>query len=77
YEPVTLLNPTEGFNNDNGWALNMRGSRGSYVGRPRQFTELGNGLDVITRIQPRDAITYEKVGELVNLTSILKAEFSN
>ena len=77
YEQVTFLNPTEGFNNDNGWALNMRGSRGTYVGRPRQFTELENGLDVITRIQPRDAMTYEPVGELVNLASILKAEFSN
>ncbi|MAV55550.1 MAG: hypothetical protein CMJ28_06295 [Phycisphaerae bacterium] len=77
YEQVTFLNPTEGFNNDNGWAINMRGSRGTYVGRPRQFTELSNGLDVITRIQPRDQVTYEAIGELVNLTSILQAEFSN
>ncbi|MEC8855115.1 MAG: hypothetical protein VYC41_04590 [Planctomycetota bacterium] len=77
YEQVTFLNPTEGFNNDNGWALKMQGARGTYVGRPRQFTELENGLDVVTRIQPRDALTYSPVGDPINIASILNAEFSN
>ena len=49
YEHVTFLNPTEGFNNDNGYAMKLEGGRGTYIGIPRQFTELSNGLDVQTR----------------------------
>ena len=49
-ETVTFLNPTEGFNNDNGYAIKLEGGRGTYIGVPRQFTELANGLDVQTRI---------------------------
>ena len=54
YESVTFLNPTSGFNNDNGYAMKMTGGRGTYIGEPRQFTELSNGLCVLTAITPRD-----------------------
>ena len=76
FEAVTFLNPTEGFNNDNGWAMKMEGGRGTYVGRPRQFTELSNGLDVETKIQPRDDFDYTAVGDLVEVPMIKKAEFT-
>ena len=62
WEQVTFLNPTQGFNNDNGFAMKMEGGRGTYVGLPRQFTELSNGLDTETKIAARDASTYEQVG---------------
>ena len=32
FEDVTFLNPTSGFNNDNGFAMKMEGGRGTYVG---------------------------------------------
>lgn len=76
FEAVTFLNPTEGFNNDNGWAMKMEGGRGTYVGRPRQFTELSNGLDVETKIQPRDDFDYTAAGDLVEVPMIKKAEFT-
>jgi hypothetical protein len=72
FESVTFLNPTEGFNNNNGWAMKMEGGRGTYVGRPRQFTELSNGLDVETRIQPRDTFNYAAAGGLVEVPQINK-----
>ena len=76
FENVTFLNPTEGFNNNNGWAMKMEGGRGTYVGRPRQFTELSNGLDVETRIQPRDTFDYSAVGGLVEVPQIAKGTYS-
>ena len=75
FEAVTFLNPTEGFNNDNGWAMRMEGGRGTYVGRPRQFTELSNGLDVQTRIQPRDSFNYTASGDLVEVPMISRPSF--
>ncbi|MEG3585646.1 MAG: hypothetical protein VX351_05515, partial [Planctomycetota bacterium] len=62
YEDVIFLNPTEGFNNDNGYAMKLEGGRGTYIGIPRQFTELSNGLDVETKIIPRDPGTYAAQG---------------
>ncbi len=76
FEAVTFLNPTEGFNNNNGWAMKMEGGRGTYVGRPRQFTELSNGLDVETRIQPRDTFNYSAIGGLVEVPSIQKSTYA-
>lgn len=70
FEDVTFLNPTSGFNNDNGFAMKMEGGRGTYVGRPRQFTELSNGLDTETKIQPRNPDTYEAAGSLVKATAL-------
>ena len=67
-EAVTFLNPTEGFNNDNGYAMKLEGGRGTYIGIPRQFTELANGLDVQTRIIPRNANTYVALGDPVNVS---------
>lgn len=70
FEDVTFLNPTNGFNNDNGYAMKIEGGRGTYVGRPRQFTELTNGLDVETSIQPRDATNYSAMGSTVFATAL-------
>ena len=58
WEEVTFLNPTNGFNNDNGFAIKLEGGRGTYIGEPRQFTELSNGLDVETKITARDPMDY-------------------
>ena len=70
FEDVTFLNPTNGFNNDNGYAMKMEGGRGTYVGMPRQFTELSNGLDVETTIVPRDSMDYSADGSGVHLRDI-------
>lgn len=70
WEEVTFLNPTEGFNNDNGYAIKMQGGRGTYVGIPRQFTELSNGLDVQTKITARDPETYTEEGSPRELRDI-------
>ena len=62
WEEVRFLNPTEGFDNNNGYAIKLEGGRGTYIGEPRQFTELPNGLDVETKIIPRDPLTYTPQG---------------
>ncbi|RZO53457.1 MAG: hypothetical protein EVA77_06880 [Phycisphaeraceae bacterium] len=71
YEHVTFLNPTEGFNNDNGYAMKLEGGRGTYIGIPRQFTELSNGLDVQTKIIPRNPDTYAAGGDPTHLIGIV------
>ena len=76
WESVIFLNPTQGFENDNGWSIKISGSRGSYIGRPRQITELANGSEVQTLIQPRDQISYEPVGQLVEVGFIEDAEYA-
>ncbi|MCH2152556.1 MAG: hypothetical protein MK089_04375 [Phycisphaerales bacterium] len=50
-DQVELVNPTEGFNNANGYAIRMSGSGNSYVGMYRQFTQLANGQETITVIR--------------------------
>ncbi|MEE2907108.1 MAG: hypothetical protein VX527_04665, partial [Planctomycetota bacterium] len=48
---VTFWNPTEGFNNANGYAIRMTGGNNTYVGRPRQIEQLlSNGLEVVNTI---------------------------
>ena len=47
---VTFWNPTEGFNNANGYAIRMTGGDNTYVGAPRQITQLANGLEVKTEV---------------------------
>ena len=47
-DSVHFLNPTEGFNNNNDYAMKVTGSRGTYVGRPRSIDELGNGSEVVS-----------------------------
>ena len=74
WEEVSFLNPTEGFNNDNGFAMKLEGGRGTYIGEPRQFTELSNGLDVETKIIPRDPMDYTAQGDPVLLQKIEKWE---
>ena len=74
WEEVSFLNPTEGFNNDNGFAIKLEGGRGTYIGEPRQFTELSNGLDVETKIVPRDPMDYSSMGEPVLLQKIERWE---
>ena len=45
FDTVDLINPTSGLNNENGYAIRMSGSANSYVGSPRQFTQLANGQE--------------------------------
>ena len=47
---VVFWNPTEGFNNANGYAIRMTGGNNTYVGEPRQFTELANGFESMTTV---------------------------
>ena len=47
---VKFWNPTEGFNNANGYAIRMTGGNNTYVGRPRQITQLSNGLEVANSV---------------------------
>ncbi|MBG81413.1 MAG: hypothetical protein CMJ39_11995 [Phycisphaerae bacterium] len=52
FDDVDFVNPTEGFNNANGYAIRMSGSGNSYVGMYRQFTQLSNGQETSTVIMP-------------------------
>ena len=52
WSDVVFWNPTEGFNNANGYAIRMSGGNNTYVGEPRQITELANGYMLETRVQP-------------------------
>ncbi|MCH2134730.1 MAG: hypothetical protein MK116_13390 [Phycisphaerales bacterium] len=49
---VVIWNPTEGFNNANGYAIQITGGNNTYIGEPRQITELDNGYMVETLVQP-------------------------
>ena len=50
---VIFWNPTEGFNNANGYAIRITGGNNTYVGRPRQVTELSNTFyQSPTEVQP-------------------------
>jgi len=45
--PLTLWNPTEGFENENDYAVHFgSNTNNTYLGRPRQFTQLANGTTV-------------------------------
>ena len=77
YEDVVFLNPTEGFNNDNGYAMKLEGGRGTYIGIPRQFTELSNGLDVETKIIARDPETYAALTDPLPLYEIFVTDYEN
>jgi hypothetical protein len=53
WEDVILWNPTEGFENDNDFAIKVSANtNNTYIGRPREFTQLANGTTVDTAIQP-------------------------
>ena len=49
---VVFWNPTEGFENDNDYAMYMTGGNNTYVGRPRQLTQLPNTTVVETMVTP-------------------------
>ncbi|MBG81414.1 MAG: hypothetical protein CMJ39_12000 [Phycisphaerae bacterium] len=49
---VVFINPTEGFENANGYAISMSDCANTYVGEPRQIVELPNGETWITEVQP-------------------------
>jgi len=52
WDDVTFWNPTEGFENDNEYAMYVTGGNNTYVGRPRMLTQLPNTNVVTTMIQP-------------------------
>lgn len=65
---VIFWNPTEGFNNANGYAIRMTGGNNTYVGRPRQVTELGNSFyQVPTTVQPGE---FNPVGVEVDVSFV-------
>ena len=58
WEAVAFWNPTEGFNNANGYAIRMTGGSNTYVGEPRSYTQLANGLEVATLTEVNNPSTY-------------------
>jgi hypothetical protein len=51
--PVTMWNPTEGFENDNDYAIKvLENTNNTYIGRSRQITQLASGSSVDTAIIP-------------------------
>lgn len=67
FEEVTFINPLAtppgsggSGSAGNPWAIKVDNAAGVHIGRPRQFTELSNGLDVATEIAPRDN-SYNRV----------------
>ncbi|MCH2160403.1 MAG: hypothetical protein MK085_00870 [Phycisphaerales bacterium] len=53
WETVNLWNPTQGPENDNGWAVYVGpDTENTYIGRPRQFRQLPNGFISETEIVP-------------------------
>ena len=68
---VIFWNPTEGFNNANGYAIRMTGGNNTYVGRPRQVTELDNTYyQIPTEVQPGE---FNAVGAPVDVSVIAAA----
>jgi hypothetical protein len=55
---VTFWNPTEGFENDNGYAMYVTGGNNTYIGRPRQLTQLPNTNVVETMVTPGEYQSY-------------------
>ena len=53
YDAVTLWNPTEGIDDGKDYAIKLgSNTNNTYIGRPRQFTELASGATVETKILP-------------------------
>ena len=55
FDNVAFLNPTQGFNNDNKYAMHIKGSRGSYIGNPRSVNELLNGQEAVVVLDDQAA----------------------
>ena len=64
---VVFWNPTEGFENDNEYAMYMTGGNNTYVGRPRQLTQLPNTNVVLTMVTPGE---WEPTGDPVAVTDV-------
>ena len=64
---VTFWNPTEGFENDNDYAMYVTGGNNTYIGRPRQLTQLPNTNVVETMVTPGE---WDPSGGPVPVTSV-------
>ena len=62
FDNVAFLNPTQGFNNDNKYAMHIKGSRGSYIGNPRSVNELLNGQEAIVVLDDQAAFSLPAAG---------------
>ncbi|MCH2134729.1 MAG: hypothetical protein MK116_13385 [Phycisphaerales bacterium] len=62
WSDVVFWNPTEGFNNANGYAMRMTGGDNTYVGEPRQYTELANNYESLTIVPLLNTTTYANIG---------------
>jgi hypothetical protein len=69
--PVTMWNPTEGFENDNDYAIKvLANTNNTYIGRPRQITQLASGSSVDTAIIPGEYNWEGTAGTEVTVASI-------
>ena len=65
FDNVAFLNPTQGFNNDNKYAMHIKGSRGSYIGNPRSVNELLNGQEAIVVLDDQAAFSLPAAANTV------------
>ncbi|MCP4757932.1 MAG: hypothetical protein GY894_10890 [Planctomycetes bacterium] len=64
---VTFWNPTEGFENDNIFALRTTGAANTYIGRPRQLKQLPNEYIEPTLVVPGE---WDPAGAAIPVHSI-------
>ncbi len=69
FDNVAFLNPTQGFNNDNKYAMHIKGSRGSYIGNPRRVNELLNGQESVVVLDDNAAFSLAPAAATVQTWS--------
>ena len=69
FDNVAFLNPTQGFNNDNKYAMHITGSRGSYIGNPRRVNELLNGQESVVVLDDNAAFSIAPAATTVQTWS--------
>jgi hypothetical protein len=73
WDHVTFWNPTEGFENDNEYAMYVTGGNNTYIGRPRMLTQLPNTNVVTTMIQPGE---WSPMGAPVDVQDVMGDTFT-
>ncbi len=69
---VYFWNPTEGFENDNQYAIYITGGNNTYIGRPRMLTQLPNGYAVATEVTPGE---WDPKGDPVDVRNVYNRGF--
>jgi len=70
---VTFWNPTEGFENDNEYAMYVTGGNNTYIGRPRMLTQLPNTNVVTTMVTPGE---WDPTGPPVDVQAVYGDTFT-